>query len=84
MSNLKNVQPLAEFNWNEFENGSPVEVSKITLEKAYAETLNKVSEHQVVEGKIRIFIYTDGYKLKFYQIKRINDQMYINSSEILI
>ena len=35
MSNLKNVQPLAEFNWNEFENGSPAEVSKITLEKAY-------------------------------------------------
>lgn len=67
MSNLKNVQPLAEFNWNEFENGSPVEVSKITLEKAYAETLNKVSEHQVVEGKIisidkKEIIINIGYK----------------------
>ena len=67
MSNLKNVQPLAKFNWNEFENGSPVEVSKITLEKAYAETLNKVSEHQVVEGKIisidkKEIIINIGYK----------------------
>ena len=67
MSNFKNVQPLAEFNWNEFENGSPVEVSKITLEKAYAETLNKVSEHQVVEGKIisidkKEIIINIGYK----------------------
>jgi ribosomal protein S1 len=67
MSNLKNVQPLAEFNWNEFENGSPVEVSKITLEKAYDETLNKVSEHQVVEGKIisidkKEIIINIGYK----------------------
>lgn len=67
MSNLKNVQPLAEFNWNEFENGSPAEVSKITLEKAYDETLNKVSEHQVVEGKIisidkKEIIINIGYK----------------------
>ena len=67
MSNLKNVQPLAEFNWNEFENGSPAEVSKITLEKAYDETLNKVSEQQVVEGKIisidkKEIIINIGYK----------------------
>jgi len=32
MSNLKNVQPLSDFNWQEFENGSPVEVSKDALE----------------------------------------------------
>ena len=67
MSNFKNVQPLAEFNWNEFENGSPAEVSKITLEKAYDETLNKVSEQQVVEGKIisidkKEIIINIGYK----------------------
>lgn len=67
MSNFKNVQPLAEFNWNEFENGSPAEVSKITLEKAYDETLNKVSERQVVEGKIisidkKEIIINIGYK----------------------
>ena len=48
MSDLKNVQPLADFNWDEFENGGSSEVSKQDLEKAYDETLNKVSEHQVV------------------------------------
>ena len=40
--------------------------------------------NEIVEGKVRIFIYTDGENLKFYQIKRINDQMYINSSKITI
>lgn len=49
MSDFKNVQPLDDFNWDEFENGSSVEVSKEDLAKAYDETLNKVSEHQVVE-----------------------------------
>jgi len=52
MSDLKNVQPLADFNWDEFENGSSINVSKQELEKAYDETLNKVSEHQVVEGTV--------------------------------
>ena len=52
MSDLKNVQPLADFNWDEFENGSNVNVSKAELEKAYDETLNKVSEHQVVDGTV--------------------------------
>ena len=44
MSELKNVQPLADFNWDEFENGGNANVSKQDLEKAYDETLNKVSE----------------------------------------
>lgn len=52
MSNLKNVQPLEDFNWDEFENGSKVNVSKEELEKSYDETLNNVSEHQVVEGTV--------------------------------
>ena len=52
MSDFKNVQPLADFNWDEFENGGNVNVSKENLEKAYDETLNKVSEHQVVEGTV--------------------------------
>ena len=43
MSNFKNVQPLDDFNWEEFELGSSVNVSKEDLEKAYNETLNKVS-----------------------------------------
>ena len=45
MSNLKDVQPLADFNWEEFENGGTPNASKEDLQKAYDETLNKVSEH---------------------------------------
>ncbi|MCQ2243144.1 MAG: 30S ribosomal protein S1 [Bacteroidaceae bacterium] len=52
MSNLKNIQPLEDFNWEEFENGSTAGVSHEELEKAYSETLNKVSENQVVEGTV--------------------------------
>jgi ribosomal protein S1 len=52
MSDLKNVQPLADFDWEEFENGSQANVSKQDLEKAYDETLNKIQEHQVVEGTV--------------------------------
>ena len=52
MSDLKNVQPLADFNWDEFENGTNVNESKEDLQKAYDETLNKVSDHQVVEGTV--------------------------------
>ena len=52
MSNLKNIQPLEDFNWEEFENGTTVGSSKEELTKAYDETLNKVNEHQVVEGKV--------------------------------
>ncbi len=67
MSDLKNVQPLADFNWDEFENGSQSNVSKEQLEKAYDETLNKVSEHQVVEGTVisidkKEVIVNIGYK----------------------
>jgi small subunit ribosomal protein S1 len=53
MSELtKNVQPLDNFNWEEFENGMVANVSKEELDKAYDETLNKVSEHQVVDGTV--------------------------------
>ena len=53
MSELtKNVKPLDDFNWDEFENGTPAGVSKEELDKAYDETLNKVADHQVVEGKV--------------------------------
>ncbi len=53
MSELTNsVKPLEDFNWEEFENGSQVNVSKEELDKAYDETLNKICEHQVVEGTV--------------------------------
>ena len=67
MSNFKNVQPLEDFNWEQFEQGSTAEVSKEELQKAYDETLNKVSEHQVVDGKVisidkKEVIVNIGYK----------------------
>ncbi len=53
MSELtKNVKPLQDFNWDEFENGTVANVSREELDKAYDETLNKVADHQVVEGKV--------------------------------
>ena len=53
MSELtKNVQPLQDFDWDEFEKGTVANVSKEELDKAYDETLNKVADHQVVEGKV--------------------------------
>ncbi|WP_315391932.1 30S ribosomal protein S1 [Prevotella denticola] len=55
MTNFKdvqNVQPLADFNWDEFENGARNEADKGDLTKAYDETLNKIQEHQVVEGTV--------------------------------
>ena len=53
MSDLtKNVQPLQDFDWEEYENGTSTSVSKEELDKAYDETLNKVADHQVVDGKV--------------------------------
>ena len=53
MSELtKKVQPLQDFDWDQFENGTAANVSKEELDKAYDETLNKVSEHQVVDGTV--------------------------------
>jgi len=53
MSELtKNVKPLDDFNWDEFENGTTAGVSREELDKAYDETLNKVADHQVVEGTV--------------------------------
>lgn len=53
MSELtKNVQPIEDFNWEEYENGPHTTATKEELDKAYDETLNKVSEHQVVEGTV--------------------------------
>ena len=53
MSDLtKNVKPLDDFNWDEFENGTSAGISKEELDKAYDETLSKVADHQVVEGTV--------------------------------
>ena len=68
MSELtKNVQPLEDFNWDVYEKGTQVNISKEELDKAYDETLNKVSERQVVEGTVisvdkKEVIVNIGYK----------------------
>ena len=51
-NDIKNIQPLSDFNWDEFENGTSTGASKEDLEKAYDETLNKIQEHEVVEGTV--------------------------------
>ena len=67
MSNFKNIEPIQDFNWEEFENGSAAGASREELQKAYDETLNKVADHQVVEGKVthvdkKEVIVNIGYK----------------------
>ncbi|MBP3837735.1 MAG: 30S ribosomal protein S1 [Prevotella sp.] len=67
MSNFKNVEPLQDFNWEEFENGGHASIAVEDLQKAYDETLNKVNEHQVVEGTVisvdkKEVIVNIGYK----------------------
>jgi small subunit ribosomal protein S1 len=66
MSDFKNVNPLDNFDWDEFE-GTGATASKEDLQKAYDETLNKVADHQVVEGKVisidkKEVIVSIGYK----------------------
>lgn len=67
MTNLENVKPLDDFNWDEFENGTSVDASKNDLTKAYDDTLNKIQENQVVEGTVisvdkKEVIVNIGYK----------------------
>ncbi len=67
MSNFKNVQPLDDFNWEEFENGGTSNASKEAQAASYDATLNKVSEGQVVEGTVismdkKEVIVNIGYK----------------------
>ena len=67
MSNLKNIEPLQDFNWEEYEQGSVAGASRDELQKAYDETLNKVADHQVVDGTVthvdkKEVIVNIGYK----------------------
>ena len=52
MIDYKNVKPLDDFNWDEFESDSKAGKGEGELTKAYDETLNKIQEHQVVEGTV--------------------------------
>lgn len=68
MNNFKNVTPLEDFDWAAYEDGSVVSAqNKEELEKAYDDTLNKVNEHEVVEGTViamnkREVVVNIGYK----------------------
>lgn len=67
MEEIKNTL-LENFDWDAYENGTvETAAQKEDQEKAYDQTLNKVSEHEVVEGKIialdkRQAIVDIGYK----------------------
>ena len=52
MIDYKNVEPLKDFDWDEFESDSKAGKSESEQAKAYDETLNKIQEHQVVEGTV--------------------------------
>ena len=68
MENLKNVQPIEDFNWEDYENGSAAtSVSNEDQEKAYDSTLNKVNDREVVDGTViamnkREVVVNIGYK----------------------
>ena len=68
MADFKNVQPLAEFDWNAFESGADVSsASHEEQEKVYDQTLGKVNEKEVVDGKViainkREVVVSIGYK----------------------
>ena len=68
MENLKEVHPIEDFNWDAYENGETLSnVSKEDQEKAYDNTLNKVGDHEVVDGTViamnkREVVVNIGYK----------------------
>lgn len=65
---LKNVAPLADFDWDAYENGSSTpEVSREKMVESYNNSLNQVIENEVVTGKVtslnkREVVINIGYK----------------------
>ena len=68
MENLKNIAPLADFDWNAFENGATESTqSHDEQEKAYDATLGRVNENEIVDGTVisigkREVVVNIGYK----------------------
>lgn len=53
MNNYKDVQPLQDFNWDQYaDNTAVADKEKQEVEQAYDKTLNKVNDHEVVEGTV--------------------------------
>ncbi len=65
---LKNVAPLADFDWDSYENGSSTpEVSREKLTESYDNTLSKINDKEVVIGVVSSFnkrevVVNIGYK----------------------
>ncbi|MFT4224635.1 30S ribosomal protein S1 [Dysgonomonas sp.] len=68
MDNLKNVQPVTDFDWDAYEQGdSYIGKSKEELIETYDQSLNKVNDKEVVMGKVtsmnkREVVVNIGYK----------------------
>ena len=68
MENLKNIAPLADIDWNAFENGATESTqSHDEQEKAYDATLGRVNENEIVDGTVisigkREVVVNIGYK----------------------
>ena len=68
MADYKNIAPVADFDWEAFENGSVAsEQSRETQEEAYDKSMNNVGEHDVVDGTViamnkREVVVNIGYK----------------------
>ena len=63
----KNIKPLENFDWEEFENGGKSAANVAEETKAYESTLNNVSDNEVVDGKVisindREVVVNIGYK----------------------
>ena len=53
MTDYKNIAPVADFDWEAFENGGKTtSYSREAQEQAYTGSLNKVSDHDVVDGTV--------------------------------
>ena len=53
MTDYKNTTPIADFDWEAFENGgNTTSDSREAQEQAYTGSLNKVSDHDVVDGTV--------------------------------
>ena len=63
----KNIQPLADFDWDSFENDGVVASDKEAQAKAYESTLNNVNDNEVIDGVVtnindREVVVNIGYK----------------------
>ncbi len=53
MTDFKNVTPLEDFDWDEYSNKSGAATAKDgSQESAYETSLNKIADHEVVEGTV--------------------------------